>query len=449
MKSSKYNLYISLCGPKYVVYNTLHGSITFVDEEMKSALESNQLQNVDDTSKNQLYAQGILVEKNTDELSQYRHVFLKEMYAPSYASITVFPTYACNLSCHYCYQKWSDAPKASMTESVLTNTMAFLKSQLAADNPRALLVKVFGGEPLVHPQATKTLLAGLHEWADSQRIQFFGTLTTNGTLFTGELFEALSPHLGAVHITLDGPQPLHDSIRYYSKGNGTYEDIMHSLSLLSKTSIRVCLRINVHDNDYETTTLLLQDIKERGFSRCPNFELDFGLIVQKDTCDVGLNEEEYIAGKEIAVASVQYIQKMLNHVGWENPQNVRYPDNVRMDNPPVLCDQTKRKRYIIDSFGDIYLCPSKAGEKEYRVGQIGEGGRVTWNNDFYTILTRHPADFEECSSCAYLPVCGGGCAIHAREKNGDYRTSFCGAVKTITAQKVLSYVERYYPNRIE
>jgi uncharacterized protein len=448
MKSSRYNLYMPLGGPKHVVYNTLHGSLIFVDEEMRSALESNEVQDIDDTSKAQLHTQGILVDDSTDELSVYRHLFLADMYAPSYASVTVFPTYACNLSCHYCYQKWSDSPKASMTESVLTNTMEFLKTQLAQDNARALLVKVFGGEPLVHPKATKTLLAGLHEWAQFQGIQFYGTLTTNGTLLRGELFDALSPHLGAVHITLDGPQPLHDSIRYYSTGEGTYEDIMHTLSLLSKTSIRICLRINIHDNDYRTAALLLQDIKDRGFSTCSNFELDFGLIVKKDTCNVGLNEEEYIAGKEIAVASAQYIQDMLQKVGWENPQNVRYSDNVKMDKPPVLCDQTKRKRYIIDSFGDIYLCPSKAGEKEYRVGQIGDGGRVTWNNDFYTILTRHPADFEECSSCAYLPVCGGGCAVHAREKNGDYRTSFCGAVKTITGQKVLSYVRRYYPHKI-
>ncbi|MGC1121462.1 MAG: radical SAM protein [Candidatus Methanofastidiosia archaeon] len=448
MKSSKYNLYMPLGGPKHVVYNTLHGSLIFIDEEMRSALESNHVQDIDDASKVQLHAQGVLVDDGTDELSVYRHAFLADMYAPSYASVTVFPTYACNLSCHYCYQKWSDSPKASMTESVLTNTMEFLKTQLAQDNTRALLVKVFGGEPLVHPEATKTLLAGLHEWAQSQGIQFYGTLTTNGTLFRGELFDALSPHLGAVHITLDGPQPLHDSIRYYSTGEGTYEDIMHALSLLKKTSIRVCLRINIHDNDYKTAALLLQDIKDRGFSTCANFELDFGLIVKKDTCDVGLNEEEYIAGKEIAVASAQYIQDMLQNVGWENPQNVRYSDNVKMDRPPVLCDQTKRKRYIIDSFGDIYLCPSKAGEKEYRVGQIGDGGRVTWSNDFYTILTRHPADFEECSSCAYLPVCGGGCAVHAREKNGQYRTSFCGAVKTITGQKVLSYVRRYYPHKI-
>lgn len=448
MKSSRYNLYMPLGGPKHVVYNTLHGSLIFVDEEMKSALESNHIQNIDDTSRAQLHAQGILVDDSTDELSVYRHLFLADMYAPSYASVTVFPTYACNLSCHYCYQKWSDSPKASMTESVLTNTMEFLKTQLAQDNTRALLVKVFGGEPLVHPKATETLLAGLHEWAQSQGIQFYGTLTTNGTLFRGELFDALSPHLGAVHITLDGPQPLHDSIRHYSTGQGTYEDIMHALSLLSKTSIRVCLRINIHDNDYKTAALLLQDVKDRGFSTCSNFELDFGLIVKKDTCDVGLNEEEYIAGKEIAVASAQYIQDMLQKVGWENPQNVRYSDNVKMDRPPVLCDQTKRKRYIIDSFGDIYLCPSKAGDIEYRVGQIGDGGRPTWSNDFYTILTRHPADFEECSSCAYLPVCGGGCAIHAREKNGHYRTSFCGAVKTITGQKVLSYVRRYYPHKI-
>ncbi|MBU7024636.1 MAG: hypothetical protein HXS40_10765, partial [Theionarchaea archaeon] len=73
-----------LGGPKHVVYNTLHGSLIFVDEEMRSALESNHIQNIDDTSRAQLHAQGILVGDSTDELSMYRHRFLADMYAPSY-----------------------------------------------------------------------------------------------------------------------------------------------------------------------------------------------------------------------------------------------------------------------------------------------------------------------------------------------------------------------------
>ena len=444
MKSSLYNVYIPVKS-RYVVYNTLSGSLLFIDEELKSVLETNNLDNLDDTEQEQLKTHGILVD--TDELLQYNYMFTKEMYAPNYASVTIFPTYACNLSCHYCFQQWSTPKKVSMTEKVLKNTMEFLKNQMIEDKSRALLVKVFGGEPLVHPTATETILAGLHQWCTEQKIQFFGTLTTNGTLFRGELFEKLSPHIHAVHITLDGPQPLHDSIRYYANGKGTYNDIMESLTLLAKTSIRVCLRINIHDGDYKTAVSLLEDIKDRGFSKCPNFELDFGLITKRDRCDLQLNLDDYIAGKELAVASSGYIRDTLQKVGWENPGNVRYPDNIRMDKAPVLCDQTKRRRYIIDSLGDIYLCPSKAGDTEYKVGHINDKGAV-WGKGFYDILTRTPLHFEECITCAYLPVCGGGCAVHAKESKGSYNTSFCGAVKHITNKRVISYLEAHYPEKM-
>lgn len=447
MKSSKYNLYIPL-ETKYVVYNTFTGSLLFIDKEMKDTLEKNQLEPLSDAEKEQLKTHGIIVDDTIDETLMYNYMFTKEMYSPGYTSVTLFPTYACNLSCHYCFQRWSDSAKVSMTDKVLFNTVEFLKKRITEDHSRSLLIKVFGGEPLVHPRATEVFLAGLHQWAEAQGIQFFGTLTTNGTLFRGELFEKLSPHVSAVHITLDGPEELHNSIRYYANGKGTYEDIMESLELLSKTSIRVCLRINIHDEDYKKTVVLLEDLKERGFSKNANFELDFGLVISKDQCGLHLDVEHYINNKGVVVASAQYIEGMLRKMGWENIQNVRYPDNIRMDKAPVMCDQTKRRRYVIDSLGDIYLCPSKAGDTDYRVGIIGEQGTVTWEQDFYDILTRNPLQFPECTACVYLPACGGGCAVHAREQNGSYSTSFCGAVKYIIDKKVLSYLERYHPEKM-
>lgn len=449
MKSSMYNLYIPTPNNKYVIYNTLTGSIIFADDEMKSLIEQTQFEPLDDASREQLSAQGVVVEDDTDETLIYNYMFTKEMYSPYYASVTIFPTYACNLSCHYCFQQWSDSPKASMNEDLLKNTIEFLKNQIAEDKSRALVLKVFGGEPLVHPRATEAILAGLHQWTEEHGIQYFGTLTTNGTLFRGEPFERLSPHIHAVHITLDGPEELHNSIRFYSNGEGTYCDIMECLELLNRTSIRTCLRINIHEGDYKMTASLLEDMKDRGFSKNPNFELDFGPITLKDQCNLHSDVENYVSSKEMVVESAQYIAEMLKNLGWENVQGVRYPDDIRMDRPPVLCDQTKRMRYIIDSFGDLYLCPSKAGDKTFRVGRIGENGKAHWEQGFYQILTRHPLDFEECRTCAYLPVCGGGCAVHARETNGRYNTSFCGAVKHITSQRVLSYLERYYPERME
>lgn len=446
MKSSMYNLYIPV-QDRCVVYNTLTGSLFFMDNEMKSALEANKVQEIDEKSREVLEKNGFIVNDDADELLTYNYLFARELYSPSYSSVTVFPTYACNLSCHYCYQKWPDIKKVSMSETIYKDTVEFLKKRLLEESTRALVLKIFGGEPLMNPEATEAFLGELHAWTQAHGAQFFGSITTNGTLLRGDLFERLSPHLSAVHITLDGPQELHDSIRFYANGRGTYEDIMESLSLLAKTSIRVCLRLNIHNRDYETAASLLEDLKERGFSKCPNFELDFGLVVRKDACDMRFNVEEYVTGKELIVSSSKCIEDMLKRVGWENPSNVRYFDDIRMDKAPVLCDQTKRKRYIIDALGDLYLCPSKAGDTTFKVGHI-ENGTAVMNRGFYDILTRSPLDFPECRVCPYLPVCGGGCAVHAKEQNGSYNTSFCGAVKSITSLRVLSYLQRFYPEKM-
>lgn len=95
-----------------------------------------------------------------------------------------------------------------------------------------------------------------------------------------------------------------------------------------------------------------------------------------------------------------------------------------------------------------YTCALQKREKKSSALDALEIMEQQYRTKGSTRSCRSPLDFKECTTCAYLPVCGSGCAIHAKEQNGAYNTSFCGAVKQITSQRVLSYCERHYPEKM-
>jgi uncharacterized protein len=113
-----------------------------------------------------------------------------------------------------------------------------------------------------------------------------------------------------------------------------------------------------------------------------------------------------------------------------------------------MCEHLKTRNYVIDPSCDLYLCPSTALDKRYKTGKICEDG-ATWKGIYYDIHTRNPLDFEDCRVCAYLPMCGGGCPVHACKKNGTFHAPYCGINKEFTAGRVLSYLRNWHPEKFE
>jgi uncharacterized protein len=54
-------------------------------------------------------------------------------------------------------------------------------------------------------------------------------ITTNGTLLTAADADFFEEYGFAVTVSLDGPQPLHDRLRPYKGGGGSFERIMGNL----------------------------------------------------------------------------------------------------------------------------------------------------------------------------------------------------------------------------
>jgi len=134
--------------------------------------------------------------------------------------VQVHPTLRCNLSCTHCYSSSAPSKAATLPPAELVTILRRLRAEGYG------VLSFSGGEPLVY--------RGLSEVASEARgMGYRVNLITNGLLLTPKRVEALSQWVSLVGVSLDGPKPLHDSIR----GSGTFERALGGAAVLRQQQI--------------------------------------------------------------------------------------------------------------------------------------------------------------------------------------------------------------------
>lgn len=446
MNISAYNLYIPINSQDFILYNTLNNIFILIDSELKDALETGNLEEIGRDDRERLRAYGIILKDCTNEknIINYRYNSLK--FSSSYSTFVIFPTYKCNLSCHYCYQKAANLSGISMDKKAVDRTVGFIQAKTGENRSKNLVIKLFGGEPLLNSRACIDISERLFEWSKRNNINYIGTLTTNGTLFSGRIFEKLAPYICAVHITLDGPRDLHNKKRFYRNGKGTYDDVLKAVSLIKDCGKYLTLRINLYEEKLQFLYELLNDIDKTGIGGNEKLIFDFGLVVP-DSCGLKCDDESYVKNKAKYLELLPKVREIMKKTGWEQKAYFTYADDIGKGLAP-MCEHLKPGNYVIDPSCDLFLCPSTALDKRFKIGKIRDDG-VAWKSVYYEIHTRDPLDFEECRNCIYLPMCGGGCPVHAYKKKGTHHAPYCGINKEFTASRVLSYLRSWHPEKFE
>jgi len=142
-------------------------------------------------------------------------------------SLVMNLTNQCNLSCQYCYEFGEDKvatpegkPKFMDLETARA-AVDFLLAQSAGR--RAVHITFFGGETLMNFPLLQQVVAYAGEQAAAQGRTVDFSLTTNATLLTPAIIEFLSQNRIGVTVSMDGPADLHDRLRVFSNGRGSYD----------------------------------------------------------------------------------------------------------------------------------------------------------------------------------------------------------------------------------
>ena len=170
-----------------------------------------------------LREQGMLFTKDIyegiiDEFAKNRQTVVK--------ALCLHIAHDCNLACRYCFAEEGEyhGRRAMMSFEVGKRALDFLIAN--SGSRKNLEVDFFGGEPLLNWQVVKDLVRYGREQEKLHNKKFRFTLTTNGVLLNDEIMEFCNREMGNVVLSVDGRREIHDYMRPFRKGAGSYDLVM-------------------------------------------------------------------------------------------------------------------------------------------------------------------------------------------------------------------------------
>lgn len=337
---------------------------------------------------------------------------------PPLRAISLAVAQKCNLGCTYCYAQQGDFGGAAKNMPLATALQSI--DLLFADVTAGEKVNVafLGGEPLIN-RAVLRLATGYA----SQRARETGaiatfSITTNGTLLTGEDGEFFEAHGFAVTISIDGIGAAHDAQRPFKNGRGSFDALMSRVEPLVRMQRRmqVSARVTVTPRNLDLRETL-DDLLARGFhsvgfspmltapahdSEMHARDLERMLAAMIECGDEFRRRTR--AGERYAFANLANALREI-HRGTHRP----YPCGAGASYLGVSAD------------GELAACHRFVGDEAGAMGDLENG--IDGAKQTRWLAERHVARQEPCRSCWAQYMCGGGChheEIHRGRPACDY-----------------------------
>ena len=166
--------------------------------------------------------------------------------APAVHALSLAVAQKCNLGCVYCYAE-QGAFGGVAKNMDLDTAFAAVDLLIAETAPGGKASLAFlGGEPLVNRDVLQQATRRAVQAAAGKGLGLSLAITTNGTLLTSADADFFEQYAFAVTVSLDGPQAVHDRLRPYKGGRGSFERILDNLRpiLVRRRQIAVMARVN-------------------------------------------------------------------------------------------------------------------------------------------------------------------------------------------------------------
>lgn len=320
-------------------------------------------------------------------------------------------SHRCHLACRYCYAGSGNFGRQDklMTVETAKKAIDFFLEQ--TNGNKSLCINFDGGEPLINFDVIKEAALYAKEKEKKQN-KFIGfTIGTNATLITGETAEFFSKLKFSPQVSLDGKELIHDELRPFKNGKGSYRKVMQGIEILNENGVKLASRITITPRN-----LNLKD----------NVQLlhNLGVIRIAAFPATGISGDYAFGPAELEVLKDGYnktaeffLDTLFNtgkYVCFSN-----FTDNLKnLHKAKVLhygCGAA-RKFISIDPYGDIYPCHRLVGNKKFLLGNLQKGIDHKKRRIF---LENHVDSKEKCRECWAKYLCGGGCLAEADYANRD------------------------------
>lgn len=325
------------------------------------------------------------------------YFFFRKFFNHNMMCIMLIPSFACNLSCPYCFEKDYEPRKQEKNYFEIVYKMI---ERYIDSYPQGIHINLFGGEPLIWKREIFSLLDRLFvKYSDKISTSY----VTNGTLIELEDIKKIKKYnCKYIQITLDGSKKEHDKTRCTKEGAGTFElliDIIVKLAQELKKETNINIRINLKDcgiAGLENDMKIIPKEYRKRISIMPR---------------VVFNTEKYSEYNGNSYTNIEEYYEMFSRLGF---------GILRTKNRKVPCEACGdfNSFYVLPDLS-IWKCVNDINTKEACIGNITESGMIKYD---YKSIARwfslsNPYTDSKCRECKKLPECGGGCILF-RVKNG-------------------------------
>lgn len=339
--------------------------------------------------------------------------------APASFHLLAKPTGAiCNLNCQYCFflAKEQLYPGSSfrMADDLLET---YIQQLLAAHRTPEVTVAWQGGEPTLMGLDFFKRSIELVEKYKQPGQQVTHTLQTNGTRLDDDWGRFFKQHNFLVGLSIDGPQPLHDTYRVDKRDRGTFHQVMQGWQILKRhqVDINILCTVNAANGDHplEVYRFFRDELGAEFIQFIPIIERvneDGSTLIQSGNQVTGRSVQPEQFGQFLIGVFDEWVRRDVGKVFIQH-FDAALANWVGV--PPSVCifSKTCGTALALEHNGDLYSCDHFV-EPDYKLGNIQDTPMID------LIASEKQRQFGQakadtlpayCKQCEVRFACNGGC----------------------------------------
>lgn len=407
LKASRYNYFVQTENGDWLCFNQLTQALAIVPDEQYATMQhllampnSSGLSPAELRMREELCHGGFLIPASMDERRRVFVAMQRERFSDRVLHLILMPTWECNFSCSYCYQKQMAACgydfRATLSQDLADAWVDYVKR--ATNGTRCLVVEWYGGEPLLQLGTVISLNMSFRDACYSNGCEFRSYIITNGYLLTREACDRLQrAGVTAVMVTVDGPPSVHDRRRPLVNGQPTFSTVVRNLQVAVKYFDTINIRLNLDQDNATTAPELVAMLAQLGLA-APNVQIVLAATELRGVCEEGLTAVEPSTFHRAALQTM----KTAVSLGFSVP-------NVQR-RTALNCSATRWNTLTFTPSGDVYKCPTSAGNPWGADGHFDlRSGKLELSHRVVEWVGWNPLESDSCRECTLLPFCQGGC----------------------------------------
>lgn len=364
-----------------------------------------------------------------EELRRNRMLFTEDIYKEAIQEFTRHETvvkalclhiaHDCNLACRYCFAEEGEyhGHRELMSYEVGKQALDFLIAN--SGTRRNLEVDFFGGEPLMNWKVVKDLVRYGREQEKIHNKNFRFTLTTNGVSLNDEIMEFCNREMANVVLSIDGRKEIHDYMRPFPKGAGSYDLILPKFQKFaeSRNQEKYYVRgtFTRHNLDFAEDVLHLADL---GFQ-----QISVEPVVAPAEADYSLREEDLPRiYQEYDKLAREMIVREKEGRGFQF-----FHFMIDLTGGPCVYKRLSgcgsgTEYLAVTPWGDLYPCHQFVGEEKFKMGDVFQGVQAPEIREEFSHCNVYTK--KKCQDCFARFYCSGGCAANSYNFHGTIQDAY-------------------------